>query len=435
MSEPLAVREAPASYQVVLESQRVRPGYKQSDLGIIPDDWDVIAMGQISQCLIGLTYSPLDVRDFGTLVLRSSNVQNGRLEFDDNVFVDMDIPARAITRENDILICVRNGSRQLIGKCALIDGKTAGSAFGAFMSVLRSDSAKFLFFEFQSSILKRQIDEVMGATINQITNKNMATFKVIWPPTKAEQDVITAALSDADALIDSLEQLITKKRSLKQGAMQELLTGKKRLPGFGGEWEKKRLGDLGDTYGGLMGKTKADFGKGAARYITFMSVMTNVVIDCGTFERVRVSSGESQNRAVKGDLFFNGSSETPEEVAMCAVLLDEVQDVYLNSFCFGFRFREGVEADGLFFAYYLRSRVGRELMKSLAQGSTRYNLSKTALLNSLLKLPSQPEQIAIATILSDMDTEIAALEARLAKAHDIKQGMMQELLTGRIRLV
>ena len=149
MSEPLVVREAPASYQVVPEKQRVRPGYKPSDLGTIPEDWDVIPMGQISQCLIGLTYSPRDVRDFGTLVLRSSNVQNGRLEFDDNVFVDMDIPTRAITRENDILICVRNGSRQLIGKCALIDRKTAGSAFGAFMSVLRSDSAKFLFFEFQ----------------------------------------------------------------------------------------------------------------------------------------------------------------------------------------------------------------------------------------------------------------------------------------------
>lgn len=117
------------------------------------------------------------------------------------------------------------------------------------------------------------------------------------------------------------------------------------------------------------------------------------------------------------------------------MLLDEVHDVYLNSFCFGFRFREVAEADGVFFAYYLRNREGRELMKSLAQGSTRYNLSKVALLNSALRLPTLPEQIAIAAVLSDMDAELSALEARRDKTRALKQAMMQELLTGRTRLI
>jgi type I restriction enzyme S subunit len=142
-----------------------------------------------------------------------------------------------------------------------------------------------------------------------------------------------------------------------------------------------------------------------------------------------------QNRARKGDLFFNGSSETPEEVALCAVLLEEVEDVYLNSFCFGFRFQESAQANGLFFAYYLRSTEGRELMKSLAQGSTRYNLSKLALLNSSLRLPPLPEQTAIAEVLSEMDAELAGLEQRREKTRALKQGMMQELLTGRVRLI
>lgn len=137
---------------------------------------------------------------------------------------------------------------------------------------------------------------------------------------------------------------------------------------------------------------------------------------------------------MKGDLFFNGSSETPEEVGMCAVLLEDVQDVYLNSFCFGFRFFSGAELDGLYLAYYFRSKEGRAPMKSLAQGATRYNLSKTVLLKVAFPIPRYPEQTAIATIVSDMDAEITALEARLAKARLIKQGMMQEL-TGRIRLV
>ena len=200
------------------------------------------------------------------------------------------------------------------------------------------------------------------------------------------------------------------------------------------EWEVKRLGDVGSTYGGLTGKTKADFGEGPARYITFMNVMSNVVIDSGIFEQVQVSPTESQNRAKKGDLFFNGSSETPEEVAMCSVLLDEVRDVYLNSFCFGFRFHDGAETDGLFLAYYLRSKEGRELMKSLAQGSTRYNLSKAALLKSSLRLPKLPEQRAIATALSDVDGLLGGLNRLIAKKRDLKQAAMQQLLTGQTRL-
>jgi type I restriction enzyme S subunit len=269
-------------------------------------------------------------------------------------------------------------------------------------------------------------------------NVNVATLKTMpipLPPTLHEQEAIAGALSDADAWIESLEQLIAKKRQIKQGAMQELLTGKRRLPGFSGKWETKRLGDLGSTYGGLTGKTKTDFGAGGAMYVTFMNVMSNVVIDCTTFERVNVVASESQNRVVKNDILFNGSSETPEEVAMCALVDTDVTDVYLNSFCFGFRFRDDVTVDGRFLAYYLRSNVGREIMKSLAQGSTRYNLSKTALLKAVLQLPSPNEQTAIATVLSDMDNEIELLESKLAKARDVKQGMMQELLTGRIRLV
>jgi type I restriction enzyme S subunit len=392
-------------------------------------------MGDVGQPLIGLTYSPRDVREFGLLVLRSSNIQNGKLAFDNNVYVEMDVPQRVIVREGDILICVRNGSKQLIGKCALIDKKNEGHAFGAFMGVYRSDLSGYAFYQFQSENVQRQINEVMGATINQLTNRNLNDFIIPVPPTKAEQTAIATALSDADALIESLEQLIHKKRNIKHGAMQELLTGKKRLPGFSGGWEVRRLGDVGATYGGLTGKTKSDFGAGAAQYITFMNVMSNVVIDSQIFDSVNVLPTESQNRVMKGDLFFNGSSETPEEVGLCAFLAENVKDVYLNSFCFGFRFRDIDKANGVYLAYYFRSNQGRELLKSLAQGATRYNLSKTALLKTAFPLPTLEEQTAIATILSDMDADIAALEEKLNKAKAVKQGMMQELLTGRVRLV
>ena len=200
------------------------------------------------------------------------------------------------------------------------------------------------------------------------------------------------------------------------------------------DWEETSLGVLGSAFGGLTGKSKADFGRGGARYITFMNVMTNVVIDCGTLESVDVARTETQNRVAQGDLFFNGSSENPEEVGMCAVLMDDVEEVLLNSFCFGFRLRKDAPAEGMYLAYFFRSGEGRELLKSMAQGSTRYNLSKTALLSAHFPLPSAAEQRAIAEALGDADAFIESIEQLLAKKRKLKQGAMQELLSGRRRL-
>jgi len=205
------------------------PGYKQTELGEIPVDWEVVELGNIGQNLIGLTYSPDDVVEYGTLVLRSSNVQKNKLAFENNVFVDMELPARVIVKEGDILICVRNGSKQLIGKCALIDKETEGVAFGAFMSVYRTNFCDFIFYQFQSNIIQRQIDEIMGATINQITNKDMAVFKVPLPNDVNEQADIASVLSDMDREINALEQRLNKTQKIKQGMMQELLTGRTRL--------------------------------------------------------------------------------------------------------------------------------------------------------------------------------------------------------------
>lgn len=152
-------------------------------------------------------------------------------------------------------------------------------------------------------------------------------------------------------------------------------------------------------------------------------------------DKVDVSPEESQNRVLKGDLLFNGSSETPEEVAMCALVVDEVKNLYLNSFCFGFRLKDSARISSLFLIYCMRGQIGRDLIKSLAQGSTRYNLSKPAFLDGELKLSSAKEQAAIADVLADMGTELIALESQRAETAQLKQGMMQALLTGRIRLV
>ena len=206
-------------------------GYQQTEIGVIPEDWNVRCLGEVGQSLIGLTYRPEDTRDFGTLVLRSSNVQNDRLAYENNVYVDsaLPLPSRVIVEEGDILICVRNGSKRLIGKCALIEAEAAGSAFGAFMSVFRTKISGFVFYQFQSDVIQTQINEIMGATINQITNKDMAAFQIPSPPSDEEQRAIATVLSDMDAAIAALEIRLAKTQALKQGMMQVLLTGRVRL--------------------------------------------------------------------------------------------------------------------------------------------------------------------------------------------------------------
>ena len=336
--------------------------------------------------------------------------------------------------EGDILVC--EGGE--VGRAAIWNAQINECYFQKALHRLKPISGYNN--KLMVAILRRWADK--GILKNYVTQTSIAhlprdkflTIPIPVPPAE-EQRAIATALSDVDALLEELDRLIAKKRDIKQATMQQLLTGETRLPGFEGEWSKMRMGNFGHTYGGLVGKSKGDFGVGTALYVPFTSVMESTVINCQKLEKVSVAVSESQNQVIAGDILFNGSSETPEEVAMCALMEEEVTGLYLNSFCFGFRLKETAEVDPQFLVYFMRSSIGREVVKSLAQGSTRYNLSKTALLNAELNLPKLQEQEAIAAVLSDMDTEIHALEHRRSKTAELKQGMMQELLTGRIRLV
>jgi type I restriction enzyme S subunit len=207
--------------QELLTGKRRLPGFS--------GEWEIKPLGEIGESIIGLTYSPNDVRADGVLVLRSSNVQEGALSFQDNIYVELEISERIMVRAGDILICVRNGSRDLIGKCAKIDDRCKGMTFGAFMSVFRTPFHNFVFHQFQSNVIKRQINEHLGATINQITNKSLNSFQIPFPKDETEQTAIAQILTDMDAEITELESKLTKARAVKQGMMQQLLTGRIRL--------------------------------------------------------------------------------------------------------------------------------------------------------------------------------------------------------------
>ena len=420
----MEVREPSAKYLV-------RLGYKQTEVGVIPADWDVKSLGEIGESLIGLTYSPSDVRSDGVLVLRSSNIQESKLRFDDNVFVSAAIPERIMVRDGDVLICVRNGSRDLIGKSVRLDERAQGMTFGAFMAVFRTPYSAIAYHQIQSATVKRQIHEHLGATINQITNKSLNSFRVPLPPSRAERDAIAEALSDADAHIESLEQLLAKKRHVKQGAMQELLTGKKRLPGFSEAWQAMRLGELGCFLKGS-GVTKGQALHGNLPCVRYGEIYTQHNEFIRAFHSwISRDVADVATRLRYGDILFAGSGETKEEIGKCVAFANEVE-AYAGGDIVILRTEK---ADPLFLGYYLNTASINRQKASRGQGDAVVHISAKALTAIEGMFPPIAEQTAIATILSDMDTNLAALEAKLAKARQIKQAMMQALLTGRIRLV
>ena len=200
-----------------------------------------------------------------------------------------------------------------------------------------------------------------------------------------------------------------------------------RIRGFNGEWEKVIVGNLGTTYSGLSGKSKEDFGVGDAKFVTFLNVLCNAKIDTSVLEAVNVTEGEHQNEVKKGDLLFNTSSETPDEVGMCAVMDEELDNVYLNSFCFGFRVTNQ-NINSTFIAYLMRSHVGRRIMSILAQGATRYNLSKNNFCNAELVLPqSKDEQQQIADYFTNLDKRIAIQSQQLEKLKQVKAASLQSM--------
>lgn len=196
------------------------------------------------------------------------------------------------------------------------------------------------------------------------------------------------------------------------------------------DWNSISFENLGDYYGGLNGKKKEDFGEGKP-YIPFMNIMANDVIDTNYTDLVKIKEGEKQNLAHKGDLFFNTSSETPEEVGMCSVLNEQIDDLYLNSFCFGFRLSEQNKRIYLpeYISRFMRSGFGRKIMFPLAQGMTRYNLSKKYFLKLLIPFPPLKEQQKIVEILSTVDEQISTTQAIIDKSKELKKGLMQKLFS------
>ncbi|GHQ94936.1 hypothetical protein JP0086_06490 [Helicobacter pylori] len=330
-------------------------------------------------------------------------------------------------KKGDILISASG----TIGRAVIYDGKPAYFQDSNIVWIDNDETLvknDFLFYAYSN--VKWNTEHT---TILRLYNDNFRNTLIPLPPLN-EQSAIANILSGLDRYLCALDALILKKEGVKKALSFELLSQRKRLKGFNQAWQRVRLGDIGITISGLVGKTKQDFINGNAKYITFLNVLNNVIIDTSILENVKIYPNEKQNSFKKYDLFFNTSSETPKEVGMCAVLLDDIDQVFLNSFCFGFRIFDKA-VDSLFLSYLINSEIGRKAFENLAQGSTRYNLSKSGFNNVCLFLPPLNEQSAIANILSDLDNEIASLKNKKRQFENIKKALNHDLMSAKIRVL
>ena len=414
--------------------------YKETEIGSIPEEWDVTSLSDAFQNLeAGVSVNSDERQNADFFVLKTSAISDGLINIDEaKPVVKKEYARLKCPVKKGSIIISRMNTPQLVGAC----GYVAEDAKGYFLpdrlwQVINSKPEKYDFrwlnYLLNQYRYKNAIHAVATGTSNSMKNISKERLLEIRIPRPSieEQKFIVKAISDIEALIYDLEKLIKKKQNIFTGTMQSLLSGKIRISDS--LWEKYVIGDIGDFYSGLTGKQKDDFGKGNARYITFLNVLNNTVIDISKLESVQVNEDEYQNEVLKGDLFFNTSSETPEEVGMCAVLMDSIRNTYLNSFCFGFRLKTK-KVYALFFSYYFNSQEGRKIMRVLAQGATRFNLSKDYFSQTEIELPPYEDQVEIAQTLADMEGDILSLEKKCLKYKAIKQGRMEELLAGKVRL-
>ncbi|WP_300742508.1 restriction endonuclease subunit S [uncultured Brachyspira sp.] len=292
---------------------------------------------------------------------------------------------------------------------------------------------EFLYYFIQSYKFDHIANISCGTKMPRADWSYMSEINFIIPPLE-EQKRIAEVLSLCDDIIENLTELIEKKEQYKKGVMQRLLSGEVRFKEFTDEWQKYKLLDIGISYSGLTNKNASNFIDNCnAKYVTYKSIYDSNKIDINRLEDVFVEKDEKQNLVQYGDAFFTISSETPDEVAISSVLLDKVDNTYLNSFCFGFRFDFNILLPE-FARYYFRSNYIRKYTYKLSQGSTRFNLSKNKFLEMIINIPSIEEQKKIAGLLSVIDEEIENLKKQLELRKQQKKGLMQKLLTGEVRI-
>ncbi len=402
----------------------VPEGYRMSEVGVIPEEWEVETLGDIFTFGGGYSASWDQLSSDGHCYLHYGDIHKSVKSFIDvraeypyipklNILLKR-ISPKSLLQDGDIVFVDASEDDEGTSKhIVVVNNENITYISGLHTIVAKSKVAvldnEYKLYCFQSRDIKKQFYfYAVGTKVSGISKTNIAKLKLPIPPLP-EQQAIASALSDVDALITVLEQLITKKRNIKQGAMQQLLTGKKRLPGFGGAWEVKKLGEIAEI---KTGKKNNEDKVTEGKYHFFVRSQQVERIDTYSFD------GEAILMPGEGNIgsiihYINGKFDYHQRVYKISNISKDCYGKYIY-YCMGQNFNQ-------------------HAMKNSVK-ATVDSLRLPSFQEFEFNSPSLPEQKAIAQILSDMDTEIESLEQKRDKYKAIKQGMMQELLTGKRRL-
>lgn len=412
----------------------IKPEYKSTEAGVIPEDWSCPCLGQLVHSVEYGSSAKSSLA--GKIpVLRMGNLQEGKIDWNDLVFTDDDQEiSKYLLNSGDVLFN-RTNTPDLVGKTSIYRGETPAIFAGYLIRIKeRKDllNSTYLNYVLNAEFSKKYSQKILSVAVSQanINGQKLKTYPIPLPASLVEQEAISSALMDADALIGGMEKLIGKKRDIKQAVIQQLLTGQRRLPGFSDEWVVVKAGDVGRFRGGSGFPTRYQGEKSGLYPFYKVSDMNNAGNEI--FMRSANNYVDEARRKLMAAPTFPAGSIIFAKVG-AAIFLERKKilsrESCLDNNMTAYILDSARAHTGFIYYSFLNMTLG-DLVSTTALPS----LSGRTLSAIEFNLPSLAEQTAIAIILTNLDSELTTLETRRDKARQLKQGMMQELLTGRIRL-
>lgn len=415
----------------------VKLGYKQTQVGVIPSDWAIQSLGNVADLKSGFAFPSKSYSAHGQFkIITISNVHDGSFESLSCNRIDS-VPAAVqshhILNVNDILISMTG----YVGRACIVTDIHCLLNQRVGKLVPRTILHQFLYVLLRNpGFMSSMSASAKGAAQGNLSVSDVLDYRFPLPPLH-EQRAIATALTDVDDLLTSLDRLIAKKRAIKQGVMHDLLTGRKRLPGFSGEWEVRRLGDhLRVLRNGVNSRAELQ-DEGEIRYLHYGDIHGHTThhLNPANLPFLPTYKAASLDKLSTGDLVFADASEDLMGVGKSVEILPcDDTSVVSGQHTIALRFDKTILADGFkgllqfvpeFLAHLRRHAAGTKVLAT----------NRAFIMSAEVLLPPPTEQAAIATLISELETEITALQARRDKTHAIKQAMMHELLTGRTRLI
>jgi type I restriction enzyme S subunit len=422
---------------ITAQNTKQKPGYKQTEVGMIPEDWNIETLEGV--CVAGgLVRGP-----FGGAIKKEFFVKDGFKVYEQRnaIYRDADLGSYFIdenkykelkrfeVKEGDFIISCSG----TIGKIFQIPKNAKAGVINQALLKIKTDIRvihdQFFYYVFDwDKFQQKIIDNTQGGAMQNLVGMNIFRNIPIPLPSLPEQQAIATALSDVDALITSLDKLIAKKRDIKQATMQQLLTGKTRLPEFSGEWKVRKLGEIAEIDGdNLSSGTHPDY---SFKYISLEDVDTGILKGYSEIN-FRDAPSRARRKVKKNDILV---STVRPNLKSHLYIIDDIPDLVCSTGFSVLRCYQVIADPSYVYFHLFAEEVGRQI-ESLLTGSNYPAINSGDVRALQIPFPPLSEQRAIAAILTDMDAEIAALEQKRDKTRVLKQGMMQELLTGKTRLI